>query len=189
MLDTAGAQQFLRERKDDCYETPRPVVKALLRAEKVPHVVWEPCCGPGSIVRCLRDQGHEVIASDLVDYQCPSSQSRIDFLMEHRAPDNCECVLTNPPFKLARQFAEHATDLCPLVYMFFRFAFYKSECRSDLLENRGLSNVYCFRRRVPMMHRQGWTGKKAGTGICFAWFVWRRGYVGKTQLERISWDR
>jgi hypothetical protein len=189
MLDTTGRQQPMHDRKDDLHETPRPVVEALLRIQKIPHVIWEPACGPGSIVKCLRDHGHEVIASDLVDYQCPNSQSRIDFLMERRAPDNCECVLTNPPFKLARQFAEHATDLCPLVYMFLRFAFYESECRSDLLENRGLSNVYCFRRRVPMMHRQDWTGKKAGSGIAFGWFVWRRGYTGKTQLERISWDR
>src|SRR6516162_6329790 len=141
MLDTTVTHQPMRERRDDSNETPRPVVEALLQIEKIPHVIWEPACGPGAIVKCLRDHGREVIASDLVDYQCPNSQSRIDFLMERRAPENCTCVLTNPPFKLARQFAEHATDLCPLVYMFLRFAFYESVGRGDLLENRGLSNV------------------------------------------------
>jgi hypothetical protein len=62
----------LAERGDDLYETPPVAVEALLRVEKIPHRVWEPACGPGNIVKVLRTAGHEVLASDLVDYGDPT---------------------------------------------------------------------------------------------------------------------
>ena len=52
----------------DLYETPDVAVKALLRVERLPYVIWEPAAGRGAIVRVLRDYGHAVIASDIHDY-------------------------------------------------------------------------------------------------------------------------
>jgi hypothetical protein len=37
----------VKSRKDDLYETPPEAVAALLRAENLPEVIWEPACGPG----------------------------------------------------------------------------------------------------------------------------------------------
>ena len=71
-------------RKDDLYETPPEAVRALLRVESLPESVWEPACGRGSIVGILRATGHQVYATDLVDYGCPNSASGVDFLMERR---------------------------------------------------------------------------------------------------------
>ena len=65
---TSPQRHPLKDRGDDCYETPREAVHALLRVERIPSVVWEPACGPGAIVRELRAAGHIVHASDLVDY-------------------------------------------------------------------------------------------------------------------------
>ena len=62
----------LAERGDDLYETPPVAVEALLRVEHLPRRIWEPACGPGAIVRVLRAHGHEVLASDLVDYGNPT---------------------------------------------------------------------------------------------------------------------
>ena len=44
------------ERGNDLYETPPVAVHALLRVEALPRsaVIWEPACGPGSIVTVLR---------------------------------------------------------------------------------------------------------------------------------------
>jgi hypothetical protein len=76
----------LSERGDDLYETPPGAVKALLRHERLPHRLWDPCCGPGNIVNVLRAAGHEVIGSDLVDYGDPTHFYRRDFLMERKGP-------------------------------------------------------------------------------------------------------
>jgi len=49
--------------------------------------------------------------------------------------------------------------------------------------------VHVFRKRLPRMHRDGWEGRKASSGMSFAWFVWERGYTGPTTIDRISWGR
>jgi hypothetical protein len=58
----------LAARKDDLYETPPEAVEALMRVEQLPHHIWEPACGPGSIVGILRATGHRVYATDLNDW-------------------------------------------------------------------------------------------------------------------------
>jgi hypothetical protein len=116
----------LCERGDDLYETPAVAFEALLRVERLPHRLWEPACGPGAIVCVLRAAGHEVLASDLVDYGDPTHFYRRDFLME-KLPRGCEAIVTNPPFKLVEQFVAHAIEICPLVVMLLRLAFYESE--------------------------------------------------------------
>jgi hypothetical protein len=180
----------LADRADDLYETPPEATLALLRAEKLPRFIWEPCCGKGAIVNILRAAGHDVIATDLVDYGVPITPPgyyRRDFLMERAAPAGCEAIVTNPPFKLAEEFVEHALQLVPQVCMLLRLAFLESERRRGILEGRGLARVHVFRNRLPMMHRDGWAGPRASSATPFAWFAWNRAHAGPTELHRISW--
>jgi hypothetical protein len=179
----------LAERKADCYETPAVAVEALLRVEKLPHYLWEPACGRGNIVYALRKHGHECIGSDLIDYADSTMFYRRDFLMELKAPDKCEAIVTNPPFQLAHEFVFHALELVPKVVMLLRLAFLESERRCDILENRGLARIHVFRKRLPMMHRDQWAGPRASSAMAFAWFVWDRNHTGPTTIDRISWER
>lgn len=178
----------LAERGNDLYGTPAVATQALLRAEILPHRIWEPAAGRGAIVDVLRAVGHRVLASDLVDYGDPSHFPRRNFLRERRVPDGCQAIVTNPPFKLAEEFVAHAIELCPLVIMLLRLAFLESERRCSILENCGLARVHVFRKRLPMMHRDGWEGRKANSGMAFAWFVWNRAHRGPTTIHRISWE-
>jgi hypothetical protein len=189
MLDHSCQVQrhALSERKDDLYETPVVAVAALIRHERLPHRLWDPCCGPGNIVDVLRAHGHEVIGSDLVDYGDPTHFYCRDFLMERKAPDGCEGIVMNPPFKLAEEFIEHALELCPLVIALLRLAFMESERRTPILEGRGLARIHVFRKRLPMMHCHGWEGRKGNSGMAFAWFTWSRNHAGLPTINRISW--
>jgi hypothetical protein len=176
----------IAERRDDLYETPPEAVQALLRVESLPESIWEPACGPGSIVGILRAAGHRVYATDLVDWGCPDSESRIDFLMEWALPlPHIGAIVTNPPYKQADQFVAHALTLCPRVMMLLRLAFLESRRRSDLIDDGSLARVHVFHSRLPMMHRHGWQGPRASSSIAFAWFVWDRAHRGKTELDRI----
>ena len=187
MLDRAcqSAQHKRAERGDDLYETPAVAVHALLRVERLPIYLWEPAAGRGAIVSVLRSMGHLVLASDLVDYGDPTHFPRRDFLME-KLPPGCQCIITNPPFKLAEEFVAHAIEICPLVIMLLRLAFLESQGRTRILEECGLARVHVFRKRLPMMHRDGWKGRKASSAMPFAWFVWDRGHRGPIELRRIS---
>jgi hypothetical protein len=177
----------LADRGDDLYETPPEATHALLAVESLPHHLWEPAAGRGAIVKVLRAAGHEVIASDLVDYGEPTHFARRDFLFDQSAPEKCEAIITNPPYKLATEFAAHALNLCPKVIMLLRLAFLESVRRNDILDSGQLARVHLFRQRLPMMHRDGWNGKRNSSAIPFAWFVWDTAHCGPTVLSRITW--
>lgn len=179
----------LADRKDDLYETPDVAVHALMRVEKLPEIIWECACGPGRIVNVLRLAGHLVYATDLVDYGCPDSEHGVDFLLEKLPGFFVGAIVTNPPYKLANEFAAKALSLgVPKVIMLLRLAFLESERRRAILDNGMLARVHIFRKRLPMMHRAGWEGRKANSGMAFAWFVWDRAHKGPTELHRLSWE-
>ena len=180
-LDLIIPRGTLAARGDDLYETPPEAVRALLAAEDLPAGIWEPACGPGAIARVLRAAGHRVVATDLVatdlvDYGSPDQDAaRIDFLFERSAPAGVETIVTNPPFKLAEEFAEHALRLCPRVIMLARLAFLEAERPTGVLDDGRLARVLVFKERLPMMHRHGWEGPRIkGGAMAFAWFVWDR---------------
>jgi hypothetical protein len=195
MLDMSSQSRRhpLSERGNDLYETPAVAVAALLRVEKLPNRIWEPACGRGNIVNVLRAAGHEVVATDLVDYGVPITPPGYygrDFLLETRLPAGTEAIVTNPPYKAVEEFTAHALELAPpMLVLLLRLAFLESERRCNILEGTGLARVHVFRKRLPFMHRDGWTGPKANSGMAFAWFVWSRGYAGPTTIDRISWER
>ena len=178
----------IAERGVDLYETPAVATEALLRVEQIPQRIWEPAAGRGAIVRVLRDAGHTVIASDLIDYDFPLHTVG-DFLKTTAMPAGCEAILTNPPFRWAEEFVAHALKLSPLVIMLLRLAFLESERRCGILEGRGLARIHVFRKRLPMMHRDQWAGKKANSGMAFAWYVFDRNHHEPPTIHRISWER
>lgn len=183
MLGTGSGtvQSTLAIRKDDFYATPPVAIKALMRAEKLPKRLWECACGDGALVRVLRDAGHTVIATDLVDRGCPDATPGVDFLMETKqsAPKRIGAVITNPPFKNAEQFVLKALEFSPRVYMLLRLAFLEG-----LRWERGLSENFSkclvFAPRLPFMHRDDFAEAEriTGSAIPFAWFVWDKAHVG-----------
>lgn len=184
-MDASVKRHRLKERKSDLYETPPVAVDALLRHELLPKYLWEPACARGNIVNVLRAHDYHVLASDLNFYGDPTHFYGRDFLFE-KLPVGCECIITNPPFMLAEEFVRHALALCPKVVMLLRLAFLESARRSDILDGGRLARVYVFAERLPMMHRDGWQGRKANSGMAFAWFVWEPA-AEQVIVKRISW--
>jgi len=172
----------------DSYPTPRIAVESLLAAE--PDVlntmarVWEPAAGDGNIAHVLRDNGIPVIASDIERYSF-ALHFVGDFLQQTQAPVGTAVLVTNPPYRLAAQFAEHALTLVPDVYLLLRLAFLESVGRTELLEHSGLRRVLVFRKRLPRMHRQNWDGPKSSSSMAFAWYAWKRNFAGPTTITRI----
>ncbi len=196
-MSRAQSMKSLSERGNDLYESPVEAVHALLELQRsgdmpsLPSCVWEPACGPGVIVRALRGAGIDVAATDLVDYgdrACPWSVAGVDFLMETAMWPGTEVIVTNPPFKLANEFVRHAHAIgAKRVILLLRAMYIEGTGRTDILEEMGLHSVYVFRNRLPMMHRDGYTGPKHGSNVPFAWFDWQFGYEGPTHLRRVSW--
>jgi predicted RNA methylase len=175
------------DRGADFYPTPPQAIAALLTVEKLPRCLCDVCAGNGGIARPLRKLGYQVIASDIIarDFRLNFTG---DFLTTTKAPPDIETILSNPPYGFAEQFITHALELCPHVIMLLRLAFLESERRTEILEHSGLARVHVFRRRLPMMHRHGWSGPRASNAIPFAWFIWSRDHIGPATISRISWE-
>jgi hypothetical protein len=129
----------------------------------------------------------------LVDYSSPDQDHcDRDFLLERDLPqssngDAVQAIVSNPPFKLAGEFVEHALKLCPRVIMLPRLTFYESKRRNSILDGGQLARVHVFRNRLPMMHRANWVGPKVSNPTAFAWFVWDASHAGPSIWDRISW--
>lgn len=187
LLNTGNgsAKHALSERGHDLYETPAVATQALLAVESLPHRIWEPACGRLAIVNVLRAAGHDVFASDIEQYG--SNHSVRNFLEPQNDIGPFDAIVTNPPFKHAGEFARLSLERAPLVILLLRLAFLESERRRPILDNGKLARVHVFRNRLPMMHRDGWSGPKVSNPTAFAWFVWDRAHSGPTNLNRISW--
>ena len=193
-LSTRSRHPFV-ERGPDLYETPAPVTCALLKVEPLLQArrhIWEPAAGRGAIVAVLREAGHEVVASDITDhggppFTVPGYLDR-DFFLECAAPTGTEIIMTNPPYHCAADFVRHALKLCPRVIMLLGLRFLESKSRTDILEGGSLARVHLFRDRLPMMHRDGWTGPRATSALAYAWIVWNRAHTGPPTIHRLSWE-
>lgn len=179
----------LEVRRNDLYETPPCATRALIPFLNRGEAIWEPACGPGAIVRELREAGFWVKATDLVDYGLEGAEAGRDFLME-RDGTGVDVIVTNPPFKLADDFTRHALNLVGTVWIFQRLTWLEGTKRSDLIDHH-LDLVLLGIERLPMMHREGWDGPKLPTSAMpFAWFKFEaegRELGRAARFTRISW--
>ena len=131
------------------------------RVEPLPQLLWEPACGRGAIVQVLREAGHAVIASDLIDYGFPTHFNGRDFLNGVQGAEPAAKRSSRiPRSSWPSNSSTHALDLCPRVDMLLRLAFLECERRRGILEGRGLARVHVFRNRLPRMHRDDWDGPR-----------------------------
>lgn len=166
--------------RDDFYKTDPRAVQALCRVERFDGVIHDPCCGDGAIAVELIDAGYEVTAHDLVDrgYGTP----RIDFLMER---GNHQNIVMNPPFKLAREFIDHALALTERkVVSLARLGFLEGKSRKPWFESTPLARVWVFSGRISM-HRGG-IERPNTSMIAFAWFVWDHAHGGPPALGWVT---
>jgi hypothetical protein len=137
----------------------------------MPQVLHEPACGDGAIAAPLvLDAGRDVVASDIRDYGYPGTIVQ-DYL-KSPVVDGAQGVVTNPPYKLSQKFIAKALSEVPYVAMLLPLSFLEGMGRKAWFEVWPPARVWVPSRRLPMMHRHGWTGPKAPSNKCHAWFVW-----------------
>lgn len=178
-----------REReKDDFYATDPLATVLLCEKEKFSPTVWECCVGQGHIAEVLREQGYKVICSDIVDRGYPNTKIQ-DFLrVDIRNGQNTADIITNPPYKFATQFVKKALDISAdgvKVAMFLKIQFLESQERWELFKEYPIKTVYVATRRI-VCANAGHFDDYQSTTICYAWYVWEKGYKGDTIIKWIN---
>lgn len=130
---TMGASNHseTERQKNDYYATEPLAVELLLAKEKFSRRILEPACGEGHISKVLKRHGYDVISSDVIDYGFGGVQNF--FNISSWGGD----IITNPPYKLAKEFVQHALDIIPAgrrVAMFLKLTFLESKERQSLFK-------------------------------------------------------
>jgi hypothetical protein len=147
----------------DLYETPEWVTRAVLPYIGDPTTVWEPACGNGKITNILKEH-HHVSETDIT-----RGQNFFDYI-----EGSANVILTNPPYNLATEFAEHALNLMKpnegKVIFLLRTDFDHAKSRKHLFANNP-----AFTKKLILTKRIVWfenEGKKAQPSFNHAWFIW-----------------
>lgn len=94
-------------------------------------------------------------------------------------------ILTNPPYKYALEFIEHALDIIPRgrkVIMFLKLQFLEGQERRRLFNTNQLARIYVFSKRQQCGKNGVFTGSSA---VAYAWFVFIKGWNHKPVIEWI----
>ena len=168
----------------DDFPTPPWAVRALCetvlwRSSHQPKdSVWEPACNRGFMARVLAEYFNTVFASDIHDYGY--GQVGVDFLDVGGAFSKPDWVITNPPFKLAEEFAIHGQAISRKgCAMLVRTSFLEGIGRHDrLFTKHRPTTIAQFSERVPMV--KGRLDKDASTATSYCWVLWEKSGAGGT---------
>lgn len=139
-------------------------------------VVWEPACNRGYMARPLEVYADRVYATDICDYGWAGMAGQQDFLLPGaHAPEPVDFVISNPPFRLAEQFIEHARNIARVgCAMLVRSSFLEGIGRFQRLYSMHPPTVIAiFSERVPMV--KGRCDPDASTATSYSWLVWIHG--------------
>ena len=184
-----GASNHSEEERqpDDYYATEPRAVELLLERENFSGYVWECACGGGHMSYALADKGYIVKSSDIVDRGLAGTLI-IDFLKYSEL--NTMDIITNPPYKYAKEFVEHALDISAdgvKVAMFLKLTFLESKSRKALFEKYPFKTLYVSSSRLQCAKNGDFEkfGKGVGTAVAYGWYVWEKGFTGKPTIEWI----
>ena len=180
---TLGASNHsVNDREENDYYATDPIaIEKLLEIEKFNSKVWECACGEGHLSKVLQSKGYDVKSTDLIDRGY--GQSGIDFLQCNEVFDGDIC--TNPPYKFAKEFVEHAIKIVndgSKVAMFLKLQFLEGKARRKLFDTSPPKYIYVSTSRINCCKNGDFSDeqRKNNSAQAYAWFIWEKGFFGDT---------
>lgn len=182
---------------NDFYATPDIATKPLIEYLKTnyPDVckdfIWEPACGMGHISQALINEGFNVISTDLIDrgYRPGCYGWDYNFLSEENNHTSMH-IITNPPYKFAQEFVEKSIEIMEdgaLCCMLMKLTFLEGKKRYDMFQKYPPKHLLVFSNRINCALGGDFeTTPKLGGAVAYGWYIWEKGYTGKTMIEWIK---
>ena len=100
-------------------------------------------------------------------------------------------IITNPPYKFAQEFIEKSLSIIPTgnkVAMFLKLQFMEGKARKKLFKANPPKTIYVSSSRLLCAKNADFEGmiKGGGSAVAYAWYVWEKGFSGKTTVEWIN---
>lgn len=176
----------------DYYATEPKAVELLLNEETFSPYVWECACGGGHLSRVLSKRGYKVKSTDIIDRGYEGTEI-CDFLKvtkEDIKSDFPRDIITNPPYKYAREFVEHALDISmdgTKVAMFLKIQFLEGKVRRELFKKYPPKVVYVSSSRLLCAKNGEFENTGASSSaVAYAWFVWQKGFSGSPVIKWVN---
>ena len=170
--------------ENDFYATDPLAGELLLEILPELNNIWECACGEGHLAKVFNSAGKLAKATDLIDRGYGDVEN---FLLCRESYRNGD-IVTNPPYIYAQQFVEHALSLVDTgryVCMFLKVLFLEGKARKKLFSQYPPKTVYISSSRINCA-KNGDFKSYTSSAIAYAWFVWLKGYQGKTIVEWIN---
>ena len=167
----------------DFYATEPKAVELLLDEEQFQKDILEPCCGLNHITDVLKSRGYQVTTSDLID-RGVGAEVKDFFEYESWYGD----IVTNPPYSQAVDFVEHSLKIIEegsRVAMFLKIQFLEGKKRKEFFKKYPPKYIYVASSRLRCA-KNGEFDKYGSSAVCYAWFVWEKGFKGRPQIEWID---
>lgn len=180
-----GASNHVEAEREinDYYATEPKAIEMLLQHEQFSKNIWECACGENHLTDILINHNYNVRYSDIVD-RCGNEVN--NFLSTDNTFFSGD-IITNPPYKYATQFCYKAIELIPKgnkVAMFMRLLFCEGKERKELFKEHPPRTIYVFSSRIKCAKNGDFESVKS-SAVCYAWFVWVKGYKGETTIKWI----
>lgn len=174
---------------NDFYATDPNALEIFLKALerdgfKLHKNIWECACGQGHLSEVLKNKGYEVLSTDLIDRNY--GKGNIDFLKSIN-DEWCGDILTNPPYKYAKEFVEKALQVTRkdgYTIMFLKIQFLEGQGRKELFKKYPPKYIYVNSARQ-ICYINGDMSKKMSSATCYCWFVWEKGFDGEPIIRWI----
>ena len=190
LIMSAGKRADGKPRQEhDYYATHPQAVRDFLDALSRDRVtlksnIWECACGEGHMAKVFKHYNYNVHATDLIDrgYGTPN----VDFLTTNDFPKDCD-IFTNPPFKLAEEFAYRGNEILDKGHkfgLFVKIQFLESKSRKILFELYPPKYIYVYSERQQCSMNGDFENLKAKTQA-YIWVIWEKDYKGETVIRWI----
>lgn len=179
-------KQIDREGMDFYATNPKDVTeicKILNIGSAKQYHILEPCAGNGHIAKVLKDLGQTVVTNDIIERDYPLDYT-IDYLKEDLPKKDFDVVLTNPPFKYAKEFIERSLEYAPVVVVIAKLDLLETAKRKAL-NNEHLQQVYVHTSRARFARGGEDHYFKKSSSMATAWYVYVRNKKGQTKLTVI----
>ena len=189
VFTTLGASNHVTGERaaQDYYATDPKALELLLEREDFSENVWECACGGGHLCNVLKQHGHKVKATDIVDrgYEGVIIKDFLSVTKEEVDAEQQRDIITNPPYTKAKAFVQQALEISndgTKIAMFLRLQFLEGQSRRALFATYPPKKVYVSSSRL-VCAKNGNFDETDSSAIAYAWFIWEKGYDGETVIE------
>ena len=171
--------------QNDYYATHPKAMYKLLEHETFNKNVWECACGEGNLSEVLKEKGHNVYSTDLINRGY--ADDHFDFITSNIKWSGD--IITNPPFKYTNEFILKALESVEdgsKVAMFLKINYVSGVKRyKEIYSKYPPMRLYVFSRRVGCSKNNKEEGFKQ-SAIDYAWFIWEKGKYSPCELKWIE---